>query len=607
MATVHSLSSFPLDFVEETLDNGVPFVRALEVTGVAGSGDDVDLGAGDEGGSLVNHLWGRYCVVFSDDVENGHAEAAEKLVRRAAIARRWGAQQSARSRGIECVDLAIEKGECRLAVLEFWCEGVIAEVGPVAGLSEPRLHFADAVVGGAGGGAAKDEGCDALRCKAGEASDGAAAHRLGDDMCSVDVEVSKKGEEIGTERGASDGSLPAGETPSAGVVHGHAVVSGEVGCLLPPGEVVATGTVNEHYVRAPAILAVVEAGAVDLCVWHRVASLLSGAPSPEWRECVGCRGGEEVFDDMRIGIGIGITGGETLGDVIRHIQRAEENGFDSVWLPNIFGLDAITTVALAGRETSRIELGTFVVPTYPRHPVAMAQQALTASAAAGGRFCLGIGLSHRVVIEGMFGLDYSKPLRHMREYLSVLVPLVEGRAVQFRGEEFGVQTQLTVPGAPRPQVVVAALGPRMLKLAGRLADGTATWMGGLAYLRDMAIPGIRAAAEAAGRPAPRVVSGFPVAVTAEKERARESAAKIFAVYGTLPSYRAVLDVEGAAGPADVAILGSEEEVTAQLRALAAAGVTDFNASPFPVEGDPGAIGRTIEFLAGLRRAGEVQA
>ncbi len=303
---------------------------------------------------------------------------------------------------------------------------------------------------------------------------------------------------------------------------------------------------------------------------------------------------------MKIGIGIGITGGEGLDDAIRAIRRAEETGFDAAWLPNIFGLDAITTIAIAGRETERIELGTFVVPTYPRHPVALAQQALTASAATGGRFTLGIGLSHRVVIEGMFGLDYSKPVRHMREYLSVLVPLLEGRSVQFRGEEFRVQAQLTVPGAPRPSVVVAALGPQMLKLAGRLADGTATWMGGPSYLRETAIPAIRAAAAEAGRPMPRVVAGFPVAVTADAAAARASAAKVFAVYGTLPSYRAVLDVEGAATPADVAIVGSADDVATALDALAAAGVTDFNASPFPVEGDPGAIGRTIEALAAYR-------
>jgi 5,10-methylenetetrahydromethanopterin reductase len=308
---------------------------------------------------------------------------------------------------------------------------------------------------------------------------------------------------------------------------------------------------------------------------------------------------------MKIGLGIGITGSEGIDDVIRQIQRAEEAGFDSAWLPNIFGLDAITTIAVAGRETSRIELGTFVVPTYPRHPVAMAQQALTAAAAAGGRFTLGIGLSHRIVIEGMFGLDYSKPVRHMREYLSVLIPLLEGKQVQFRGEEYRVQAQITVPGVSRPSVVVAALGPQMMKLAGRLADGTATWMGGASYLRNTAIPAIRAAAAEAGRPAPRVVSGFPVAVTDYPDRARESAARIFAVYGQLPSYRAVLDVEGAAGPADVAIVGSEAEVEARLRELADAGVTDFNASPFPVDGDPGAVRRTVEFLAAARREGRI--
>lgn len=308
---------------------------------------------------------------------------------------------------------------------------------------------------------------------------------------------------------------------------------------------------------------------------------------------------------MKIGLGIGITGSEGIDDVIRQIQRAEEAGFDSAWLPNIFGLDAITTIAVAGRETSRIELGTFVVPTYPRHPVAMAQQALTAAAAAGGRFTLGIGLSHRIVIEGMFGLDYSKPVRHMREYLSVLIPLLEGKQVQFRGEEYRVQAQITVPGVSRPSVVVAALGPQMLKLAGRLADGTATWMGGASYLRNTAIPAIRAAAAEAGRPAPRVVSGFPVAVTDYPDRARESAARIFAVYGQLPSYRAVLDVEGAAGPADVAFVGSEAEVEARLRELADAGVTDFNASPFPVDGDPGAVRRTVEFLAAARREGRI--
>jgi 5,10-methylenetetrahydromethanopterin reductase len=304
---------------------------------------------------------------------------------------------------------------------------------------------------------------------------------------------------------------------------------------------------------------------------------------------------------MKIGIGVGEEGG--LDGALKSFERAEEAGFDSAWVPNIFGLDAIMLLALAGKVTSKIELGTFVVPTYPRHPTALAQQALTASAATGGRFTLGIGLSHKVVIENMFGLDYSKPIRHMREYLSVLMPLVQGKAVQFRGEEFRVAAQIGVPGATPPQVIVAALGPQMLKLAGKMADGTATWMGGPKYLKDTAVPAITASAKEAGRPAPRIVSGFPVAVTKEVDAARASASKVFAIYGTLPSYRAVLDVEGAPDAAGVAIVGSEQEVERQIRALAAAGVTDFNASPFPVEGDSAAIPRTFELLSGLAKRG----
>jgi F420-dependent oxidoreductase-like protein len=304
---------------------------------------------------------------------------------------------------------------------------------------------------------------------------------------------------------------------------------------------------------------------------------------------------------MRIGIGIGGEG--DLNHVLEEFTRAETAGFDAAWVSNIFGVDAITLLALAGRVTSRLELGTFVVPTYPRHPAALAQQALTASAASGGRFTLGIGLSHRVVIENMFGLDYSKPIRHMREYLSVLLPLLAGEAVQFQGEEYRVAAQMSVPGAKRPDVIVAALGPQMLRLTGRMADGTATWMGGAAYLEKTAIPAITTAAADAGRPAPRVVAGFPVAVTADVAGAREAASKQFAIYGQLPSYRAVLDIEGAADASGVAIVGSEDEVEQQIRHLAAIGVTDFNGSLFPVGEDRTVIGRSYELLAGLAKAG----
>ncbi|MEO8539675.1 MAG: TIGR03564 family F420-dependent LLM class oxidoreductase [bacterium] len=305
---------------------------------------------------------------------------------------------------------------------------------------------------------------------------------------------------------------------------------------------------------------------------------------------------------MRIGVGVGGGPTTTISELIGQVQRAESEGFDSAWVANIFGVDAIMLLALAGRETTKIELGTGVVPTYPRHPSAMAQQALTAAAASNNRFTLGIGLSHKIVIENMLGLDYSKPIRHTREYLSVLMPLLNGDRVNFQGDEYNVALQVQVGGATRPPVLLAALGPQMLKLAGKMVDGTITWMGGPKYLAETAVPAVTAAAREAGRPAPRIVAGFPIAVTADVEAARATAAKTFAMYGTLPSYRAVLDVEGAE-PASIAIVGSAAEVEAQIRDLAKTGVTDFNASPYPVDGDPGAIPRTFELLASLAKSG----
>lgn len=308
---------------------------------------------------------------------------------------------------------------------------------------------------------------------------------------------------------------------------------------------------------------------------------------------------------MKIGIGVGPGAGDegTISAVIKQVQRAEASGFDSAWVANIFGIDAIMFLVLAGRETSTIELGTGVVPTYPRHPTALAQQALTAAAATNNRFTLGLGLSHKVVIETMLGLDYSKPIRHTREYLSVLNPLLAGEQVRFQGEEYRVNARVQVEGAKKPPVLFAALGPQMLKLAGKMSDGTITWMGGPKYLAETAIPAIRAAASEAGRPAPRIVAGFPIAVTADAASARATASKMFAMYGTLPSYRAVLDVEGAADPSAVAIVGNEQEVEAQIRALGASGVTDFNASAYAVEGDPKAVSRTLELLASLAKSG----
>jgi 5,10-methylenetetrahydromethanopterin reductase len=301
---------------------------------------------------------------------------------------------------------------------------------------------------------------------------------------------------------------------------------------------------------------------------------------------------------MRIGTMAGAGDGSSLDQLVAQAQRAESAGFASFWMANIFAYDAITAQALIGRVTRRIELGTAVVPTYPRHPMAMAQEALTANAASGGRFTLGIGLSHRIVIEDMFGLDYSKPARHMREYLEVLTPLLRGEPVDYHGSQYRVKTGLAVPGAARVPLLVAALGPVLLGIAGRLADGTITWMTGARTLADHIVPAIGKAAREAGRPAPRVVAGLPIALVRDAAAAREAVGKAFEIYGTLPSYRAMLDREGAAGPADVALVGDEATLRAQIARLRDAGVTDFDAAVAPVEA--GSEKRTLEFLASLR-------
>jgi len=297
---------------------------------------------------------------------------------------------------------------------------------------------------------------------------------------------------------------------------------------------------------------------------------------------------------MRIGImsGAGPDGG--IDDLVARAKDLEARGFHSMWMANIFGLDAITTLALVGRETERIELGTAVVPSYPRHPMAMAQQCMTAQAASGGRFVLGLGLSHKVVIENMMGLSYDKPARHMREYLAVLGPLLRGEPAAFDGEQYRVHGALEFAGVPEVPVVLAALGDRMLELAGRHTAGSILWMTGPETVESHIAPKLAAAAEQAGRKAPRIVCGLPIALTNDPDGAREKISKMLVIYGQLPSYRAMLDKEGAAGPADVAIVGDEKALDAGIQRLVDAGVTDFDASIMATE--DGAAERTLEYL-----------
>ena len=304
---------------------------------------------------------------------------------------------------------------------------------------------------------------------------------------------------------------------------------------------------------------------------------------------------------MRIGTMVAeASGTDALDQLADQLRKAADDGFASAWMSNIFGLEALTSIAVAGREVPGIELGTAVIPTYPRHPAVLAQQALTTDLAIGGRLALGIGLSHEIVIKDMYGYSFERPARHMREYVAVLAPLLAGEPASFSGETLHGHIGLSVPrSGHKVPLLLAALAPRMLKLAGTQADGTILWMTGPATVRDYVVPAITAAAREAGRPDPRVVCALPVCVTGDPDQARADASKAFAIYGQLPSYRAMLDREGAAGPGDVAIVGDEDAVAAQLAALADAGVTDFVAGEY-ARGDEGP--RTRAFLRKLSSA-----
>jgi F420-dependent oxidoreductase-like protein len=212
---------------------------------------------------------------------------------------------------------------------------------------------------------------------------------------------------------------------------------------------------------------------------------------------------------------------------------------------------------------------------------------------------LGVGLSHQVVIEGMWGISFAKPVLHLREYLEVLVPLSRGEAVSFAGRTVSAHGSVTVPGATPYPVLVAALGPQMLEVTGRLADGTITWCVGPKTLARHTIPVLTKAAEAADRAVPRVIAMLPFGVRDDLDAAHERMARIFRMYGTLPSYRAMLDREGVEGPADIAIVGNEDQITERVAALRDIGVTDLMA--VSVGGSPDELERTRALLPRLQQ------
>jgi F420-dependent oxidoreductase-like protein len=273
------------------------------------------------------------------------------------------------------------------------------------------------------------------------------------------------------------------------------------------------------------------------------------------------------------------TGGRSPIDAtVEHLAGLRDEGFGRVWLTQMpFEPDLLTVLAVALREVDGIEVGTGVIPIQNQHPMLLAQRALTLSLIGDGRFILGLGMTHQAVTEGMWGIPWDRPVRRLREYLDGLQPLLAGAPADATGETVTTRGALQIPGAQAPDVYIAALGPQLLRLAGRRTAGTITWMTGPKTLADHVAPTLTAAAAEAERPqgAVRVVAALPVSVTDDVAAARAQAAQTFAMYAHLPSYRVMLDREGFTGPEDAAIIGDEAAVTQKIRALAAAGVDEF--------------------------------
>lgn len=275
---------------------------------------------------------------------------------------------------------------------------------------------------------------------------------------------------------------------------------------------------------------------------------------------------------------------------VQNLALLRDEGFGRLWMSQMpYEPDLLTILAVALREVGDIEVATGVVPIQNQHPMQMAQRALVLSLISQGRFTLGVGMTHAAVTEGMWGIPWDKPVRRLNEFLDGLLPLLAGEPADATGEIVSTRGSLMIPGAPRPDVYVAALGPQLLKIAGRRTAGTCTWMTGPTTLAEHVGPTLRQAAADAGRPdgSVRVVAALPVSVTDDVDGARTQAATQFAMYGYLPSYRAMLDREGYAGPEDAAIIGDEATVRERLAELSAAGVDEYVGVTF----DPSPEGR----------------
>lgn len=300
---------------------------------------------------------------------------------------------------------------------------------------------------------------------------------------------------------------------------------------------------------------------------------------------------------------IGLTGGASTPEkMILQAKRAEADGFTSLWYASVVGGDPLAWMALAGRETSSIELGTAVLQTYPCHPLLQANRAASVVTAMGrAGLTIGIGPSHASLVEGVYGMTYDHPGRSTEEYVRILTGVLRGEAVDFEGEDWSVHSPAKAVQLPHPvPILVSAMAPRLLRVAGHYADGTVLWMAPAAAIETLIAPRINAAASAAGRPTPRIVAGLPIAVHDDVREARTAAVAASSMYAGQPNYRRILEAGGVSNAADAAIVGDEKSVQAQLQSLLDAGATDIWAAIFPVGDDPSAsVRRTRDLLRDL--------
>ncbi len=292
---------------------------------------------------------------------------------------------------------------------------------------------------------------------------------------------------------------------------------------------------------------------------------------------------------MRIGVMVGPERGRYSTKVERLVadaRQAEEAGLAAAWIPQIPDeFDALTAVTLIGQATSRLEIGTAVVPIQTRHPIALAQQALSVQAVCGGRLTLGLGVSHHWIIEEMLGLSYERPAAAMAAYLDVLDQALRGPGpVDVENEQFRVHNPLDITDLPPMPVLLAALGPVMLRLAGERTDGTILWLADERAIAGHVAPKLHAAAEAAGRPTPRIVAGIPVCLCGEDQvdAAVERTNRILSEAEVSPNYQKLLDLGDAQNVGDILAAGSEAAVEKRLRSFADAGVTDLSVRVVPI-------------------------